>query len=262
MGNASPRDQQAGTLATARARLRDATAAVEEARVEVARREEAFAQGHIPRRDIEDAQKLLDEFVSTEAARALAVGRLERDARARRSAQGGDSSPGETELTVRLEAARNELARIDAELARRRIVAPADGEIGEFAALAAGTWVTAGTSLGVIIPDGLLHVVGSFAPSDALGKVAVGQKARVRLAGFPATEYGALVARVTRVGSESLDGRVRVELALRGEPSRASRAPLRHGLPASIEVEVERVRPIVLLLRSAGRWTTADQAGR
>jgi membrane fusion protein (multidrug efflux system) len=52
------------------------------------------------------------------------------------------------------------------------------------------------------------------------------------------------------VAGEIRDGKVRVELAVNA--ASRSRIPFQHGLPGSVEVEVERTSPAVLLLRSAG----------
>jgi membrane fusion protein (multidrug efflux system) len=53
------------------------------------------------------------------------------------------------------------------------------------------------------------------------------------------------------VASEPRDGSIRVELAL--QPPRRTRLPLQHGLPGTAEVEVERVTPAVLVLRTVGK---------
>ena len=54
---------------------------------------------------------------------------------------------------------------------------------------------------------------------------------------------------MVKVGSEVRDGRVRVELAVL---SKRSPVPLQHGLPGTLEVELERVAPFILALRAAG----------
>jgi membrane fusion protein (multidrug efflux system) len=63
-------------------------------------------------------------------------------------------------------------------------------------------------------------------------------------------QYGTVAATVTRVGGELRDGRVRVELALHPDP--ASGIPMQHGLPAVAEIDVERITPARLVLRSIG----------
>jgi hypothetical protein len=73
----------------------------------------------------------------------------------------------------------------------------------------------------------------------------------MRLDGFPWAQYGMVAATVTRVGSEVHDGRVRVELWVHRDPG--SQIPLQHGLPGTLEVEVERVSPARLMLRALGK---------
>jgi membrane fusion protein, adhesin transport system len=93
--------------------------------------------------------------------------------------------------------------------------------------------------------------VAEFAPDAALGKIHPGQNAVVKLEGFPWAQFGTLSARVARVAGEIRDGKVRVELAVKAPAG--SRITLEHGLPGSVEVEVEQISPALLLLRSAGR---------
>ena len=81
-----------------------------------------------------------------------------------------------------------------------------------------------------------------------------GQSARIRLDGFPWTQFGSLTATVTQVAGEVRDGRVRVELVV--HPTSDSRIPMEHGLPGTVEVEIERVSPATLVLRAAGKLVT------
>ena len=103
--------------------------------------------------------------------------------------------------------------------------------------------------LGAVVPPGRPRVVAHF-PVAAVERIRAGQPARVRLEGFPWTQYGALPATVADVGNEPSEGRIRVELAL--DPGRPTPIPLAHGLPGSAEVEVERVSPAVLVLARPG----------
>jgi len=139
--------------------------------------------------------------------------------------------------------------RLEHEVERRFIRAPVDGRIAEAADLRAGTVVDEGQRLATIVPESPLRVVAQFSPASAIGRVNVGQPARVRLLGFPWVEYGTLSASVARVASEIRDGSVRVELSLDRVPSAL---PLSHALPATVEIEVERVRPASIVLRSLG----------
>jgi membrane fusion protein (multidrug efflux system) len=88
-------------------------------------------------------------------------------------------------------------------------------------------------------------------PAASVERIHPGRPARIRLEGFPWTQYGALAANVADVGNEPSEGLIRVELTL--APGHASPIPLGHGLPGSAEVEVERVSPAVLVLRAAGQ---------
>ena len=63
-----------------------------------------------------------------------------------------------------------------------------------------------------------------------------------------------LDAVVKQVASEPHDGTARVELVIRH--ASASRIPVQHGLPSSVDIEVERVSPWTLLVRSAGSVVT------
>lgn len=98
---------------------------------------------------------------------------------------------------------------------------------------------------------GEVHVVAELAPEDALGRIWPGQPGRLRLAAFPWTEYGTVPVEVTAIDGEPRDGKVRIELAVR--PGYDARISLGHGLPGTVEIEVERLSPAALVLRAAGR---------
>jgi multidrug resistance efflux pump len=139
--------------------------------------------------------------------------------------------------------------RRETEAERRRIRAPVSGKLGEVYAVQVGAVIREGERLASIVPQGDVRAVAEFA-APSLGKVRPGQSARLRLDGFPWTQYGYVDAVVTSVASETRDQRVRVELALRSAES--SRIPLQHGMPGAVEIEVERVAPLALLTRSLG----------
>ncbi len=143
------------------------------------------------------------------------------------------------------------MRRLESDIERRRILAPITGRLAECAALRPGAHISEGQQLGVILPGGRLQVVAEFEPSAALGKVRAGQPAVVRLQGFPWAHYGTISAQVSRVADEIRDGKVRVELAVISAAN--ARIPYQHGLPGSVEVEVERISPAALVLRSAGQ---------
>lgn len=143
------------------------------------------------------------------------------------------------------------LRRLEFELQKRSIRASITGKLSECAPLRPGAHVVEGQQLGIILPDRKLQVVAEFDPAAALGKIRPGQNAVVRLQGFPWAQFGTVRAQVSQVAGEIRDGKVRVELAV--DTTTRSRIPFQHGMPGSVEVEVDRTSPALLLLRSAGR---------
>jgi multidrug resistance efflux pump len=158
-----------------------------------------------------------------------------------------ESEAVELDGAIAVELASNR--RLEYEIELRSIRAPIDGRIGEASELHPGSVVETGQRLGAIVPMGVPRVVGHF-PLTGVGRIRPGQTARLRVHGFPWTEFGTLAALVTNVASEPTDGRIRVELVL-GENS-ASAIPIEHGVTADAEIEVERISPARLILRTAG----------
>ena len=147
------------------------------------------------------------------------------------------------------------IAVLEQEIEKHLIRAPTTGRIAEIAALQPGTVLRAGESIATVIPTGELKAVAEFAPEAAFGRIRQGQTARIRLEGFPWLQYGTVSARVDSVANETRGGRVRVELEVLADAS--SRIPLEHGLPGTVEIEVERVLPATLALRMAGKLATS-----
>lgn len=154
----------------------------------------------------------------------------------------------------RLEAAAT-IARMEHEVGEHTIRAPTDGVVGQLADLDRGSIVFRGVRLGTVVSPGKLKVVADFEPEVALGRIRPGQPARVRLDGFPWSEYGTLAVTVANVASEIRNGCVRVEFEII-EPG-SSRIPLQHALPGTVEVTVDTVTPVRLALRHAGRLLSA-----
>jgi len=139
--------------------------------------------------------------------------------------------------------------RIDAHVVRAAI----DGHLGRTETLRVGAVVQAGQIFATIIPNGDLHAVAWFA-SAGVGRIQPGQKARLRLDGFPWTQYGTLAATVSSVGNDPLADQVRVELTI--NPQSVPSIPLGHGLTGTSEIAVEHVSPANLVLRAIGHWLT------
>lgn len=140
--------------------------------------------------------------------------------------------------------------RLEHEIERCRLRAPATGRIAELASLSPGRFVRAGERLGALVSPGRLAVEADFAPADALGRVRLGQRGELALAGFPRAQFGSLPVEVERIASEARDGTIRVELDL--IDAEHARSPLEHGLPGEVRIEVERTTPAALVLRAVG----------
>ncbi len=100
-----------------------------------------------------------------------------------------------------------------------------------------------------------LVIVAEFRPAAALGKVRPGQLATLRLDGSFGAQYGTVSARVSHVAGAIRDGRLRVDLAVNS--AHIPDISYQHGLPGSVEVEVERISPAALILRSASELVGA-----
>jgi membrane fusion protein (multidrug efflux system) len=154
-----------------------------------------------------------------------------------------------SKLEADLSAVHADIDKLTHNVNMRSIRAPASGRIGELGTVRLGTVVKEGDRIGTIVASGELKVVAQFPPAQALGRVQPGQSARVRFDGFPWTEYGDVTARVVDIAAEIRDEHARADLTI---VKHSGRIPLQHGLPASVEVEVERTSPASLVLRAAG----------
>lgn len=180
----------------------------------------------------------------------LRVRQCDRDVRLRQLMQ--DQSKLEAERAI----SEATIHKLEHDVERRRIRAPIRGRLAECATLPPGSHITEGQQLGVILPASAVAIVAEFSPSAAIGKIHQGQKATLRLDGFPWAEYGTVSARVSQVADEIRDGKVRVELAVTSIPRSA--ISLQHGAPGKVEVETEITSPARLLFRSAGALVGAE----
>jgi membrane fusion protein (multidrug efflux system) len=246
--------QDAAAAGAARARLREAATLAAGARADAERADRLLRGGQGSAAEAEHARSRAAGLDDALAAARLDVRRLELEGRSteatRRAAV--DSLRGdEARLAGDDAALRATLAGLAHQAERRVLRAASDGTLDAVTELRPGSVVAEGQRLAVVVPGGELRVVAEFAPGAALGRVRAGQAARVRLDGFPWAQWGAVAAVVRRVAAETRAGTVRVELAL--PPCAGGRIPLSHGLPGSVEVEVERVSPAELVLRAAGQ---------
>lgn len=237
----------------ARAQYREAEEQATAAEQQATRAARLQAEGILSKADAERARA---DAVSKRAAAEnlkITIARLEPELKVReqdREVRKKQIANDIAEIQGEVIASTAAIERLEYEVERHRIRAPVSGRLGECAALRPGMHIAEGQQLGVILPPGRVQVVADFAPAAALGKLHPGQHAAVRLEGFPWAQYGTIPAEVSRVADEVRDGKVRVELAL--NTALHTPIPLQHGLPGSVEIEVERVSPAQLLLRSAG----------
>lgn len=257
---------------TAGADERKATnAAVEEARLKVReletparlavserRRFERLKQdGLAADRDVERAIAEADRLERGIATATAALERLDREQKTRDQQRLVRIAEIRTAI-ARLEGGKANTAasirRVNYETERRVIRAPISGTLGEALMLRPGAVLAEGARLASIVPAGQLRIVSHFAPRAAYGRVRPGARARLRLEGYPWTEFGVVEARVSQVAGEDRDGRARVELDVIQPPAKVS---LRHGMPGELEIEVDRTPPLHLLLRTAGQWLTS-----
>lgn len=221
---------------------------------EAARAKKLQERGAISEAEAKRAIARADETRAAARARALEAD-LESRAQRTRESQGIARIEDLRRELATLEGRRSTslaiIAELEHEIERRTVRAPVAGRVEDVAVRTAGAWVKEGEKLGVIVPRGALRIVAELPPHTSIGRVRAGQTARVRLDGYPWTQYGAVGARVLSVASEPRNGHVRVELDVTNEPS--GRIPLQHGMTGTTEIEVDVASPAVLVLRATGQ---------
>lgn len=225
------------------AQYREGEALAEFAEQEAERLARLQAQGLISERDFLQGKTEAQRRRAAAQSLQLSVRRLEPEQKTRERDRETRLNRVQSEivpLEKQLATAAASINRIKYDIERRSIRAPIAGK------------------LGAVVPHGKLRIVAEYTPPAALGRIQPGQPARLRLHGFPWTQYGSVRGTVVDVVSEICDGRVRVELKVDSDPTSA--IPLQHGLPGSVEVEVERISPATLVLRTAGRWVASPRS--
>ncbi len=254
---AKSQDHRASLAVTrsAQSRHKEAIAAAEFAKDHERRLTELSGSGRIPLIEALRAKAESQKLSSARDALSSDIQRTELDAETRIHQEQAEIENLKREaarLNGELETTRMTIERLKQDIEKHFIRSPASGQIGDVAPLQVGAYVAAGEKLATVVPRGKLRIVADFYPADALGKIHPGQVARMRLDGFPWAEYGTIQARVSRVGTEIRDNRVRVEFT----PELSAKSPIimQHGLPGSIEVSIEQMTPAVMILRAAGQF--------
>ncbi len=143
------------------------------------------------------------------------------------------------------------IVQLERKVADLSVRAPFAGEIGAMAGLAAGQTLEPGTWMLTLVPQRGFEFEAHFSAQDAAGRVEANQIARIEFFALPWTQYGLIEAKVTRVGSEERDDRVRVYLQLDERDELYDR--LAHGLKGRATVMLEETtlaRKLVNLLGS------------
>jgi membrane fusion protein (multidrug efflux system) len=249
------RDAARAALEEARARVLEAEQPARFGEADAARLKQLLSEGLTPERDYARAQAEADRARAAVESWRQALTRQEREQRTHESDRDAQMRALEGEIR-RLEGesvtSGAAIDRLQYDVEKRRIRAPIAGRLGDVATLRPGAVLHDGDKLASIVPSGGLRIVAEFDPPAALGRIRPGQAARLRLKGFPWAQYGSIAGRVTTVGNEIRDGRVRVECDVAG--GAANLIPAQHGLPGSVEVRVEEVSPAALAFRVAGEW--------
>ena len=95
-------------------------------------------------------------------------------------------------LVAECDSAGVQVQRLEVEYARHTVRAPIDGLLGQVRAPQVGSVVAVGQTVAVVTPETALELVADFAPASAIGRVRPGQRAHMRVTGFPWTQYGVL----------------------------------------------------------------------
>jgi multidrug resistance efflux pump len=156
-----------------------------------------------------------------------------------------------TDAQSQVDVLKANIETINYQIELRNIRARANGVLADVTQCALGASITPDQEGGILVPDSDVLIAAYFKPQQVVGRVRPGQLATVRVNNFPWTQYGTVGGTVERVGSEAgKNGLVRIELRV----SRENRSiPIMDGLTAVVEVEVEKISPFQLLLRTMGQ---------
>lgn len=245
-------DASAASAGEAAARVREAEAARDFARQQARRAETLYAAGGISQAELSRLRAAADE--AAEQVEALRSGGTASLARGRQAQAEGEARIGalrgdRAALDAEADRAEAAIRRWTLEIERKTLRAPVDGRLARVEMVRPGQVLAPGARVAEVVPPGALRIVAEL-PVAATGRVRPGQAARLRLDAFAPTRYGAVDARVARVGAEPRGGRVRVECAVVRVPAGI---PLQHGLAGTLEIDVGRATPAVLLAGAADR---------
>jgi multidrug resistance efflux pump len=231
----------------------EAIAALEFARGRSERLGQLAKAGGTSAADVLKATADVDLLTATQKGWVSEVLRIRLDAHARDAqavAEIEGLSNDRAAIAADIDTAKTTIALTEREVARHIIRAPIAGRIGDVGSLRPGGFVAIGERLATIVPDGVVIIAATFAPSEALGRIRLGQPATFHLDGVGLHDVQAVPATVSAVASEVRDNAIRVELTMdRGIPGVAA---LQHGQPGALEIAVEDTTPAGLIMRVTG----------
>lgn len=238
----------------AMARHRQANVLAVRAEEEATRMEALLSKGFASEAQRQQSVAEFQQAKETVEALRLAVDRTMLDSRLARGARRESLERLKRGLSVldgEIASDKWQIERLTYEIERRHIRAPISGRLAEIAQVQISRYVREGERLSAILPPGQLRVVADFEPRAAIARIHPGQKAFMRLDGFPWTQFGRLPVVVSGVASEVRDGRIRVELLI--PPGEPRPFPLQHGMTGTVDVELAQASPASLALQALGR---------
>lgn len=242
-------------VAEALSNLRKAESEAAQARRQEGRMRKLFDDELASRGDLDEAVTALESAEAEVESLRAAVDRIEDERVLRVAERDAEIEELKGDLRVLQASILSEETSIETlagEVEQRMIRAPASGTLARIETVREGAVVEQGDELARIVPSGgRIGALGLFSPADAVGRIQPGQQARMRLDGFPSTQFGTVPATVAVVDSETTDGRIRVDFDIADD--RPSAIDLQHGMVGSIEVEVGRLSPASLLMRAVGK---------
>lgn len=185
-------------LQEARARYDEAKAAEKYAAEEARRVNELAATGNASVMEGRLATTRAEQRTAAAEAARIAIARLGKDHQRRemeRSAQRQALLQRVKGLEGEIETTQATIHRLRHEIGRRTLRSSIDGRVAEAASMPAGSFVQQGDRIGAIVPEGRVRIVAYFHPGEALGRVRAGQPAKMRLHGFPWSQFGSIAAR-------------------------------------------------------------------
>jgi multidrug resistance efflux pump len=160
------------------------------------------------------------------------------------------------EARARLAQAEVAVAEAERALDASMILAPSDGQVTRLTVRGPGQVVQAGQIVAEMAPANAPLIFEARLPLDSIGRVRLGQTARIKLDAYPFQQYGTLEGTLTYLSADAVtEGnappsyRAIVVPAARPEDPAARKIVLRLGLSATVEIVAKRRRLIELFFR-------------